>query len=116
MVSPNLATLLCVITTDAPIESRLLMRALDQSVSRSFGRLYIDGDDSPNDAVLVLANWAAGGPPIVDGSREHGAWQQALDAHRDVQIIERLSQSPDHPVLLTFPEGEYLKGLICRVW
>jgi 23S rRNA (cytosine1962-C5)-methyltransferase len=40
----------------------------------------------------------------------------ALDARRDVQVIERLTQSPDHPVLLTFPEGEYLKGLICRVW
>ncbi|MDZ4717989.1 MAG: class I SAM-dependent methyltransferase [Roseiflexaceae bacterium] len=40
----------------------------------------------------------------------------ALDAHRDVQVIERLSQSPDHPLLLTFPEGDYLKGLICRVW
>lgn len=40
----------------------------------------------------------------------------ALDAHRDVQVIERLAQSPDHPLLLTFPEGEYLKGLICRVW
>jgi Predicted SAM-dependent methyltransferases len=40
----------------------------------------------------------------------------ALDSHRDVQIIERLSQSPHHPVLLTFPEGEYLKGLICLVW
>jgi 23S rRNA (cytosine1962-C5)-methyltransferase len=40
----------------------------------------------------------------------------ALDARRDVQIVERLTQSPDHPVLLTFPEGEYLKGLICRVW
>jgi 23S rRNA (cytosine1962-C5)-methyltransferase len=40
----------------------------------------------------------------------------ALDAHRDVQVIERLSQSADHPLLLTFPEGEYLKGLICRVW
>ena len=39
----------------------------------------------------------------------------ALDARRDVQIVERLTQSPDHPVLLTFPEGEYLKGLICRV-
>ncbi len=39
----------------------------------------------------------------------------ALDAGRDVQIIERLSQSSDHPVLLSFPEGEYLKGLICRV-
>jgi 23S rRNA (cytosine1962-C5)-methyltransferase len=40
----------------------------------------------------------------------------ALDARRDVQMVERLAQSPDHPVLLTFPEGEYLKGLICRVW
>ncbi len=39
----------------------------------------------------------------------------ALDARRDVQVVERLAQAPDHPVLLTFPEGEYLKGLICRV-
>ena len=40
----------------------------------------------------------------------------AVDAGRDVQILERLSQGPDHPILLTFPESEYLKGLICRVW
>jgi 23S rRNA (cytosine1962-C5)-methyltransferase len=40
----------------------------------------------------------------------------SVDARRDVQILERLSQSPDHPVRLTFPESEYLKGLICRVW
>ena len=40
----------------------------------------------------------------------------AVDAHRDVQIVERLSQGPDHPVRLTFPESEYLKGLLCRVW
>ncbi|MEN9934905.1 MAG: hypothetical protein RLZZ387_1484 [Chloroflexota bacterium] len=40
----------------------------------------------------------------------------ALDAKRDAQVMERLTQSPDHPVLLSFPEGEYLKGLICRVW
>jgi 23S rRNA (cytosine1962-C5)-methyltransferase len=39
----------------------------------------------------------------------------AVDAGRDVQIVERLSQSSDHPVLLSFPEGEYLKGLVCRV-
>ncbi len=38
----------------------------------------------------------------------------ALDAGRDVQILEWLAQSPDHPVLLTFPESFYLKGLICR--
>lgn len=39
----------------------------------------------------------------------------AVDAKRDVQILERLTQAPDHPVLLTFPESEYLKGLLCRV-
>jgi 23S rRNA (cytosine1962-C5)-methyltransferase len=39
----------------------------------------------------------------------------SVDAGRDVQVLERLSQATDHPVLLTFPEGEYLKGLICRV-
>jgi len=40
----------------------------------------------------------------------------ALDAHRDVQILEWLRQGPDHPVLVSFPEGAYLKGLVCRVW
>jgi 23S rRNA (cytosine1962-C5)-methyltransferase len=40
----------------------------------------------------------------------------ALDSGRHVQIIERLTQSGDHPVLLTYPEAEYLKGAVCRVW
>jgi 23S rRNA (cytosine1962-C5)-methyltransferase len=39
----------------------------------------------------------------------------ALDAGREAQIVRRLSQAADHPVALNFPEGEYLKGLICRV-
>lgn len=39
----------------------------------------------------------------------------ALDADRPVQILEWLRQGPDHPVALTFPEGAYLKGLICRI-
>jgi 23S rRNA (cytosine1962-C5)-methyltransferase len=38
----------------------------------------------------------------------------SVDANRPAQIIERLTQAPDHPVLLSFPESEYLKGLICR--
>jgi 23S rRNA (cytosine1962-C5)-methyltransferase len=37
----------------------------------------------------------------------------ALDAGRDARIIHWLSQSPDHPVALSFPEGAYLKGLVC---
>jgi len=38
----------------------------------------------------------------------------ALDAGREAQIIQRLAQAPDHPTLLSFPEGSYLKGLVCR--
>lgn len=39
----------------------------------------------------------------------------AVDAQRPVQVLEWLRQGSDHPVAITFPEGEYLKGLICRV-
>jgi 23S rRNA (cytosine1962-C5)-methyltransferase len=38
-----------------------------------------------------------------------------VDAKRDVQIVQRLGQGADHPVLASFPESEYLKGLICRL-
>ncbi|WP_374687936.1 class I SAM-dependent rRNA methyltransferase [Promineifilum sp.] len=40
----------------------------------------------------------------------------AVDAGRDVQVLHHLGQSADHPVLLSFPESAYLKGLLCRVW
>ena len=39
----------------------------------------------------------------------------AVESQRDAQILERMTQASDHPVLLTFPESEYLKGLLCRV-
>lgn len=39
----------------------------------------------------------------------------ALDAGREAKILRRMSQSEDHPTALSFPEGAYLKGLICRV-
>jgi 23S rRNA (cytosine1962-C5)-methyltransferase len=38
----------------------------------------------------------------------------ALDAGVDAVILERLAQASDHPVALNFPEGAYLKGLICQ--
>jgi 23S rRNA (cytosine1962-C5)-methyltransferase len=40
----------------------------------------------------------------------------ALDAKVEASIEGRMTQGPDHPVLLSFPEGRYLKGLICRRW
>lgn len=39
----------------------------------------------------------------------------SVDAQRDVQVLEKLSQATDHPILLSFPEGEYLKGFVCRM-
>lgn len=39
----------------------------------------------------------------------------SVDAQRDAQVLEKLSQATDHPILLSFPEGEYLKGFVCRV-
>jgi len=39
----------------------------------------------------------------------------SVDARRDAQVLEKLSQPADHPILLTFPEGGYLKGLVCRI-
>jgi glutamate N-acetyltransferase/amino-acid N-acetyltransferase len=81
MIHPQLATLLCLMTTDLGIDARLLNRSLQQSVSRSFSRLSLDGDSSPNDTVMVLANGMAEGPPVTEASSwEYGAWQEALDA------------------------------------
>ena len=42
--------------------------------------------------------------------------ETACDAGRDMQIIARTRQAPDHPTALSFPEGEYLNGLLLRCW
>jgi glutamate N-acetyltransferase/amino-acid N-acetyltransferase len=77
---PRGGTLLALVTTDAPIEARMLHRALEGSVARSFARVMIDGDVSPNDTVLALANGHAGGPPVADSNAyEFAAFQEALD-------------------------------------
>lgn len=62
----------------------------------------------------ILATFSCSG--LVDaGLFQKVVFSAALDAGRPVQILEWLRQSPDHPVAVTFPEGEYLKGLVCRV-
>ncbi|MBP1467424.1 bifunctional ornithine acetyltransferase/N-acetylglutamate synthase [Candidatus Chloroploca sp. M-50] len=80
-INPRLATMLVVITTDLPIEQRLMQQALQQSVRHNFHRLNLDGEMSPNDAVIMIANGAAEGPPITNSnSREFATFQTALDA------------------------------------
>jgi len=79
MIDPNMATMLCFLTTDAVIDRKLLQRALSVSVESSFNRITIDGDMSTNDTVLIVANSAAGHPPIRYGSAACKAFQLGLE-------------------------------------
>ncbi len=62
----------------------------------------------------ILATFSCSGAVNIEHFTRIITWA-SVDAGRDVQILRRLSQSADHPVLPSFPESEYLKGLICRV-
>lgn len=63
----------------------------------------------------VLATFSCSGA-ISSDLFQKIVFAAAVDARCDAQIVRWLSQASDHPVALTFPEGAYLKGLLCRVW
>ena len=79
MIHPDLATLLCFLTTDAAVDIDFLKLALKKAVDVSFNMISIDGDTSPNDMVLIMANGLAGNESISQDSRQADAFQQALD-------------------------------------
>jgi glutamate N-acetyltransferase/amino-acid N-acetyltransferase len=81
MIHPNLATLLCFLTTDASLEKGFLEKALKKAVEASFNMVSIDGDTSPNDMVLLLANGRRGKVPA-------DAFEQALE-----QVCSYLARS-----------------------
>ncbi len=60
MIRPDMATMLCFITTDLNISPRALKKALGEAVDMSFNRISVDGDMSTNDTVIVMANGLAG--------------------------------------------------------
>ena len=60
MIHPNMATMLCVITTDAAIDRAALKACTEEAVEHSFNRISVDGDTSTNDTVIVLANGVSG--------------------------------------------------------
>jgi len=78
MIHPNMATLLGIITTDAPVSSSALPSALKYAVDRSFNSITIDGDTSTNDTVALLANGAAGGTEIVENTPDYDAFRTIL--------------------------------------
>jgi glutamate N-acetyltransferase/amino-acid N-acetyltransferase len=79
MIHPNMATLLGIICTDAPVAAWLLRQALVSAIGKSFNSISIDGDTSTNDTVAILANGAAGGHAITSAdSPDFHAFQKVL--------------------------------------
>jgi len=78
MIAPEMATMLCFIATDAPVERSVIARGLARASGASFGLISVDGCRSTNDCVLVLANGAAGGDPIGDDHPDAAAFESAL--------------------------------------
>src|ERR1700737_51391 len=79
MINPDMATMLCFITTDAPISKRDLQRLTSASVEQSFNCITIDGDMSTNDTAIWLANGQAGIPQIEADHEAYGWFAEGLN-------------------------------------
>lgn len=77
MIAPNMATMICIVTTDAGIQATALDKALRAAVNRSFNSITIDNDMSTSDTVLCFANGASG-IPIAEDSPDFKAFESAL--------------------------------------
>jgi glutamate N-acetyltransferase/amino-acid N-acetyltransferase len=84
MIRPDMATMICVLTTDASLERAQLDRLLQHAVAHSFNRISVDGSASTNDTVFALANGASG---VAVGEAGEAAFGAALD-----RILLRLAK------------------------
>lgn len=80
MIAPNMATMLCFLTTDAAIAPQLLHEALLAVVDDTFNMLSVDGDTSTNDMVVALANGAAENTLVTEKNADYDAFLEALHA------------------------------------
>jgi glutamate N-acetyltransferase/amino-acid N-acetyltransferase len=87
MINPNMATMLCFLTTDVAIGRRELQRALVVAVDQSFNRITVDGDMSTNDTVILLANGLAGNGLLKTSQAGFRIFQSALN-----YVTARLAQ------------------------
>ena len=91
MIHPNMATMLCFLTTDAAIDPEVLQKALSAVVEDTFNMVSIDGDTSTNDMACIMANGLAGNPEI--NSVESEEYQIFSDACRGVSLCRRCGQT-----------------------
>ena len=104
MIHPNMATMLCFVTTDCAISPAMLDKAIHQVTEKTFNMISVDGDTSTNDTFAILANGAAGNPEITAPGPDYDAFAEALEV-----VCRQLSK-------LMAGDGEgATKLLICRV-
>ncbi len=87
MIHPNMATMLCVITTDACIDKPTLRACVDDAVEHSFNRISVDGDTSTNDTVIVLANGLSGTNLLKSYHPQFGLFKKTL-----VHVMRKLAR------------------------
>ena len=78
MIHPNMATMLGFLYTDAVIDSKTLKRALKEAADRSFNRITVDGDNSTNDCIIILANGEAKNSTIKPNTLGYREFLKAL--------------------------------------
>ena len=78
MIHPNMATMLAFTTTDANVEPVFLQETLSAAVKLTFNQIDVDGDQSTNDTVLLLANGAAGGQVLSGGNEASESFAEAV--------------------------------------
>ena len=80
MISPNMATMLSFVTTDAGVSPEILQRMLKEAADRTFNMISVDGDTSTNDSCIVLANGLAGNAEITSEGADYDAFLEAFIA------------------------------------
>ena len=78
MIQPNMATMLCFITTDIAISPELLQTALSEVIRDTFNMVSVDGDTSTNDMVTLLASGKAGNAEITAQDSDYAVFKAAL--------------------------------------
>lgn len=80
MIHPNMATMLCFVTTDAAISAEMLDSALREAADCTFNMVSIDGDTSTNDTFAVMASGLAGNTEITGKNEDYKIFAEALTA------------------------------------
>ncbi len=101
MIYPNMATMLCYLTTDAAIEAAWMKTEVRSAVADSFNMMAMDGDMSTNDTCILFANGLAGNTPINAQHPEAATFREALRRVTQYLAIEMARDGEGATKLMT---------------